>query len=193
MTKSILALDVSKTSTGFAWGFPNETPRSGSVRFGTPQHSEAEVGAKALIWLSKDMPEIVGYVPDLVAIEAAWEGNGDRSSHTSTVLLGLQFLIQSVSFLKTRRVPMLVNVAVARKALTGRGTYVKGTAKDAVQAECMRRGWLNAESLQADRADALAVWCYAASLQVPELRFSAPKRTTKSNIVRLTPPYELEF
>lgn len=169
--KSILALDISKSSTGFAWGFPNETPHSGSVRFGTPQHSEAEVGAKAMIWLNKDMPEIVGYIPDLVAIEAAWEGNGDRSAHTSTVLLGLQFLIQSVSFLKTRRVPMLVNVATARKSLTGRGTYSTGEAKPAVQAECLRRGWLSAENMQADRADALAVWCHVAAMQDPELIF----------------------
>jgi Holliday junction resolvasome RuvABC endonuclease subunit len=170
--KSILALDLSKTSTGFAYGFPNERPRSGSVRFGTPQHSEAEVGAKALVWLTTDLPVMAGYMPDIVAIEAAWEGNGDRSAHTSTVLLGLQFLMQSVAFLKTRKTPLMVNVASARKVLTGRGTYAKGEAKDAVQAECLRRQWLTPENMQADRADALAVWAFAAAQQMPELAFN---------------------
>lgn len=173
--KSVLALDISKSSTGYAWGFPNEAPRSGSVRFGTPHHSEAEVGAKALVWFTKTMPELVGYVPEIVAIEAAWEGNGDRSAHTSTVLLGLQFLIQSVAFLKVHRVPMLVNVATARKSLTGRGTYPKGAAKDAVQAECIRRGWLSLENVQADRADAIAVWCHVAAQQDKSLEFHQPK------------------
>jgi crossover junction endodeoxyribonuclease RuvC len=177
--KSILALDLSKTSTGFAYGFPNEQPRSGSVRFGTPQHSEAEVGAKALVWLTTELPAMAGYMPDIVAIEAAWEGNGDRSSHTSTVLLGLQFLMQSVAFLKTRRTPLMVNVASARKVFTGRGTYGKGEAKDAVQAECLRRGWLTPENVQADRADALAVWCFAASQHLPELAFHQPRRSAK--------------
>jgi hypothetical protein len=174
--KSILALDLSKSSTGFAYGFPSETPRSGSVQFGTPQHSEAEVGAKALVWLSKTMPEIIGYVPDIIAIEAAWEGNGGHSAHTSAVLLGLQFMMQGVAFLKTRTQPRMVKVDRARKIFTGVGRYASGEAKPAVQRRCIELGWLDNETLQADRADALCVWAAIASEQMPSLAFAPPPK-----------------
>lgn len=174
--KSVLALDLSKDSTGYAFGYPNETPRSGSVRFGLPQHSEGEVGGKALVWMTKELPLIAGYMPEVVAIEAAWESHGNHSAHTSGVLLGLQFLMQSVAFLKTRSPAIMVKVASARKTFTGRGAYPKNEGKPAVQAECIRRGWLTHETMQADRADALCVWAFAASQQLPELAFHKSKK-----------------
>ncbi|GGA64741.1 hypothetical protein [Pelagibacterium lentulum] len=165
---TILALDLSKTSTGFAYGRPDGRPATGSQRFGTSQHEDHEVGAKALRWLTHQLAVMQ---PDIVAIEAAWEGNGQHSAHTSSLLLGLQFLVQTVAFIKTGRRPILVKVGAARKSLTGRGTYPKGEAKAAVQAECLRRGWMTADTLQADAADALAVWCHVAAEQNPDLDY----------------------
>lgn len=170
--KRVLALDLSKSSTGFAYGYPNEKPRSGSVQFGTPQHTQAEVGAKALVWLTKDMPVIVGGIPDIVAIEAAWEGNGGHSAHTSSVLLGLQFLVQAVALLKTGAQPRLIKVATARKLFTGVGRYASGEAKPAIQQRCIDLGWLDYETVQPDRADALCIWAAVASEQNPELKFN---------------------
>lgn len=166
----ILALDLSKSSTGYAYGRPDEKPRSGSVRFGTPHHTDADVGAKALVWLTKEMPVIVGGIPDVVAIEAAWEGNGGNSAKTSALLLGLQFMVQAVALLRTQRQPRLIKVAAARKNFTGRGMYGKGEAKPAVQARCMELGWLDHDTMQPDRADALAIWAAVASEQNPDLK-----------------------
>lgn len=174
--RSILALDLSKASTGFAYGLPDEKPRSGSVQFGTPQHTAADVGAKALVWLTRDMPVIVGGIPEIVAIEAAWDGNGGRSAHTSSILLGLQFLVQAVALIKTGAQPRLIKVESARKVFTGIGRYAAGEAKPAVQRRCIELGWLDLETVQADRADALAIWAAVASEQNPELVFTQPKR-----------------
>jgi hypothetical protein len=180
--QSVLGLDLSKTSTGFGYGFPNEKPRSGSVQFGTPQHTEGEVGAKALVWFTRTLPEIVGYFPDIIAIEAAWEGNGGRSAHTSAVLLGLQFLMQSVAVLKTGKPPRMVKVERARKIFTGVGRYATGEAKPAVQARCLELGWLDYDTLQPDRADALCVWAAVASEQNPELAFNPKRRRAQESV-----------
>ena len=169
--KMVLALDLSKSSTGYAYGLPNETPRSGSVRFGTPQHTDAEVGAKALVWLTKDMPAMLGALPDIVAIEAAWAGHGGHSAQTYSLLHGLQFLVQTVAFLRTGTQPRLVKVEAARKTFTGVGRYASGEAKPAVQRRCLDLGWLDIETLQADRADALCIWAAVAAEQNPELAF----------------------
>lgn len=172
----ILALDLSKSSTGFAYGRPDEKPRSGSVQFGTAQHTDADVGAKAIVWLSKDMPVILGGVPDVVAIEAAWEGNGGHSAQTSALLLGLQFTVAAAALLRTKRQPELIKVGDARRTFTGRAGYAKGEAKPAVQRRCLEVGWLDLETLQADRADALCVWAHIAARTNPELAFHQPKR-----------------
>lgn len=174
----ILALDLSKSSTGFAYGRPDGKPRSGSVQFGTPQHTDAEVGAKAMRWLGNDVPVLLGGVPDVVAIEAAWEGHGGHSAHTSAVLLGLQFTMASAALLFTKRQPEMVKVGDARRTFTGRAGYAKGEAKPAVQRRCLDLGWLDLESLQSDRADALCVWAHIAARTNPELKFN-PKARAK--------------
>lgn len=172
----ILALDLSKSSTGFAYGRPDEKPRSGSIQFGTPQHTDADVGAKAMVWLGQDVPVLVGGVPDVVAIEAAWEGHGGHSAQTSALLLGLQFTMAASALLFTKRQPELIKVTDARRTFTGRAGYAKGEAKPAVQRRCLELGWLDLETLQADRADALCVWAHIAARQNPSLKFNQSKR-----------------
>lgn len=172
----ILALDLSKSSTGFAYGRPDEVPRSGSVQFGTAQHTDADVGAKAIVWLSQDMPVILGGVPDVVAIEAAWEGHGGHSAQTSALLLGLQFTVASAALLRTKTQPRLIKVGDARRTFTGRAGYAKGEAKPAVQKRCLELGWLDLETLQPDRADALCIWAHIAAKSNPELAFHQPRK-----------------
>lgn len=173
---AILALDVSKSATGWAYGAPGEVPTSGVYRLGAAGATEDEVWRNGLVWLNTQM-QVMN--PDIVAIEAAWEGNGGRSAHTSTMLLGLQAVMRAVVKARKPGRALMMNVSTARKVFTGRGSYASGEAKAAVQAECLRRGWLTAENLDPDRADALCVWCAAAAQQLPELAFTQPKPKRK--------------
>lgn len=169
--KSILALDISKSACGWAFGYPDAVPTSGVVRFGKPGGTEDEAWAESLKWASM---QIGVMVPDIVAIEAAIMSSapgqgGFTNPQSQSLLWGLQAVIRTVVKLKLPGRARLVNVSSARKLFTGKGQYSKGEAKPAVQAECLRRGWLDVETMDPDRADALCVWAFVAAEQVPEL------------------------
>lgn len=189
--RSILALDVSKSACGWAFGFPGDVPTSGIVRFGAPGGTEDEAWVDALKWANLN---IAVMAPDIVAIEAAIlssaPGQGGFTNPQSQMTLwGLQAVLRTVVKARLPGRAQLVNVASARKLFTGKGQYRKGEAKAAVQDECMRRGWLDAVSMSPDRADALCVWCFAAARQRPELAFSR----RRSNVVHLIPQSERPF
>ena len=173
--RSVLALDVSKTGCGWAFGLPCDKPLSGVISLGGVNDTEDEVWRAAMIWLNQHMTLLQ---PGEVAIEAAilTSGGGFTNPKSQALLLGLQAVMRTVIKARMPGRAVLVASSTARKVLTGRGTFPAGEAKDAVQQECLRRGWLDAESLQADRADALAVWCARAAVQLPELAFNPPKR-----------------
>lgn len=175
MTKSILALDISKSALGWAFGFPGDVPRSGVHQLGSVDATEDEVWRNGMVWLNQQMSVLA---PDEVAMEAAilTSGGGFTNPQSQALLLGLQAVMRTVVKARLPGRAVLVASSTARKALTGRGTYPAGEAKDAVQAECVRRGWLNFETMQPDRADALAVWCARASQQLPELAFNPPRK-----------------
>lgn len=173
MSKAILALDISKSACGWAYGFPDMVPTSGVTPFGKNTTTDDEVWRNALVWMND---QITVLSPAIVAIEApimssAPGQGGFTNPQSQAVLWGLQAVIRTVVKARLPGAAMLVNVASARKILTGKGTYAKGEAKEAVQRECLRRGWLAPENMQADRADALAVWAFAAAQQMPELAF----------------------
>ena len=172
---SILALDVSKSACGWAFGLPGDKPLSGVQQIGKPDATEDEVWRNGMVWLSQQMAALN---PDEVAIEAAIlsSGGGFTNPQSQALLLGLQAVMRTVVKARLPGRAVMVASSSARKTLTGRGTYPSGEAKDAVQGECLRRGWLDADTLQADRADALAVWCHQAALQVPELKFKSKGR-----------------
>lgn len=168
--KSVLALDVSSSATGWAFGWPDAAPDSGVFRF--KGETEDEIWVSALKWLNTTMTVLA---PEIVAIEApimSSSPRGGSNPKTQMVLLGLQAVLRAVVKARVPGAAMLVNVSTARKAFTGRGTYPSGEAKAAVQAECIRRGWLDYEQMQADRADALCVWACAAAQQNSALQFS---------------------
>lgn len=173
--KSILALDVSKSACGWAFGLPNAVPVSGVQQIGRSDATEDEVWRNGMVWLNQQMTVLA---PDEVAIEAAImsSGGGFTNPASQALLLGLQAVMRTVVKARLPGRAVMVATSSARKVLTGRGTYPTGEAKPAVQQECLRRGWLTLESMQADRADAIAVWAHQAALQLPELAFTQPKR-----------------
>jgi Holliday junction resolvasome RuvABC endonuclease subunit len=172
---SILALDVSKAATAFAFARPDQEPVTGLMTFG--QNSSDAVWLRASAWISQQLKVMQ---PDIVAIEAKIASTGNAGMHTNAatqeVLWGLQTIFRTFTLAKLGRPALLVPASSARKTLTGRGSYAKGEAKDAVMAECRRRGWLTLETLQPDKADALAVWCHVAAEQMPMLAHGKPRK-----------------
>lgn len=177
--KTILALDVSARATGWAYGAADEVPTSGVTRFSSPGATEDEAWAAALKWAHMQIGVLN---PDVVAIEAAIMSSapgmgGVTNPATQGLLWGLQAVIRTVVKLRMPGRAVLVNASSARKLFTGKGMYPKGEAKAAVQAECLRRGWLTPETVDPDRADALCVWCFAASPHAPGLAFIPPSKS----------------
>lgn len=174
---SILALDVSKSACGWAFGSPDATPLSGVVRFGEPHHHYGRVAAMASRWLL-DMCAM--HSPDIIALEAAWMGNGGHSAETAALLIKLQGLVQQIAWIKTGREAQIVASSTTALKFTGKGRYDKDERKPAIQRETLARGWLTLETMDADRADALAVFCAVASDQIPMLAHGrAPKAKAK--------------
>jgi Holliday junction resolvasome RuvABC endonuclease subunit len=175
--RSILALDVSKSACGYAFGIPGDRPISGVATFGKASHTDDETWRNAMVWLNEQM---TFHRPDIVAIEAAIMSSapgqgGFTNPQSQALLLGLQAVLRTVVKARLSGAAHLVAASSARKTFTGRGTYGKGEAKHAVQAEAVRRGWLTVETMDPDRADALAVWCHEAAQQLPEVAFHQPK------------------
>lgn len=173
---SILALDVSKSACGWAFGLPADTPLSGVVSLGEPHHHYGRVAANASRWLL-DMCTM--HKPEIIALEAAWMGNGGHSAETAALLIKLQGLVQHFAWIRTGREAVIVQSATSALKFTGRGRYDKDQRKPAVQREAVIRGWLTPETVDPDRADALAVWCAVAAQQLPSLAHGKPK----SNVV----------
>ncbi len=179
--KSILALDVSKSGTGWAFGLPAERPMSGLTKFGSASHTDDEVWRTAMVWLNGQMQTLQ---PAIVAIEAAIMSSapgqgGFTNPQTQAVLIGLQAVLRTVVKARLPGAAVLVAASSSRKTFTGRGTFPSGEAKRAVQAEVLRRGWLDEFDMQADRADALCLWGHMAAQQMPELAFHQPKAPRK--------------
>lgn len=172
---SILALDVSKAATAFAFGRPDQHPVTGLQTFA--QTSPDAVWLKASAWISEQLKV---FSPDIVAIEAKIMSTGNAgmttNAATQEVLWGLQTIFRTFVLAKLGKPALLIPSSTARKVLTGRGTFPKGEAKDAVMRECMDRGWLDPETVQPDKADALAVWACVAAEQLPMLKHGAPRR-----------------
>ena len=171
--KSILALDVSSSATGWAFGIPGDKPICGVESFGREFPDETFV--RAVVWLNAQLSVLN---PAIVAIEAPilTSGGGFTNPHTADLLQGIIHVFRFAVKAKLPGRAQLIAASTVRKTFTGKGAYPKGEAKAAVQAECLRRGWLDAETMQPDKADALALWGHMAAQQLPELAFLQPKR-----------------
>lgn len=173
--RSILALDVSAKATGWAFGLPGDKPVCGVERFVREGDTPDEAFVRAVVWLNGQMTVLS---PGIVAMEAPilTSGGGFTNPHTADLLQGIIHVFRFAVKAKLPGRAVLVAASTVRKTFTGRGSYPAGTAKDAVQAECLRRGWLDAETMQADKADALALFGHMAAQQDPTLSFNPPKR-----------------
>jgi hypothetical protein len=172
--RSILALDVSKSNTGWAFGLPGDKPTSGVERFGVAGSTDDDTWRAAMVWLSRHMDALQ---PGIVAIEAAIMSSapgqgGFTNPQSQAVLWGLQAVMRTVVKAKMPGRAQLVNVSSARKIFTGKGQYHKGEAKPAVQARCLELGWLDAASMSPDRADALCVFAFVAAQESPDFALS---------------------
>lgn len=177
--RSILALDVSKSACGWAFGLPGERPLSGVHAFGGPSHTDDEVWRNGMVWLNERMAFLK---PDIVAIEAAIMSSapgqgGFTNPQSQALLLGLQAVLRTVVKARLPGAALMVAASSARKTFTGKGTYGKGEAKAAVQLEARLREWLTLDELDPDRADALCLWAHVAAQQLPELAFHQLKRS----------------
>jgi RNase H-fold protein (predicted Holliday junction resolvase) len=172
---SILALDVSARACGWAFGLPGDKPVSGVERFTRDGDTPDEAFVRAVVWLNGQLSVLN---PGIVAIEAPilTSGGGFTNPHTADLLQGIIHVFRFAVKAKLPGRAVLVAASTVRKTFTGRGSYPAGAAKDAVQAECLRRGWLNAETMQPDKADACALFGHMAAQQLPELAFNQSKR-----------------
>jgi hypothetical protein len=173
--QAILALDVSSSATGWAFGIPGDRPISGVEHFGREGSTPDETFVRAVVWLNAQLTVLA---PAIVAIEAPilTSGGGFTNPHTADLLQGIIHVFRFAVKAKLPGKAQLVAASTVRKTFTGRGTYSSGEAKPAVMAEVARRGWLSVEDMQPDRADALALWGHMAAQQLPELSFHQPKR-----------------
>ena len=173
--KSILALDVSARCTGFCFGTPGTVPVSGIVRWGGDGVTEDEVFRKGLIWLTQHMSVMS---PDIVAIEAPIKasGGGFTNSSSQAMLIGLQGVLRAVVKAKLPGAAHLVASSTVRKTFLGKGGHFDGDVKDLVQAEAVRRGFIEPGEIQPDRCDAIALWTHMAAQQLPELKFNSKAR-----------------
>lgn len=175
MTSSILALDVSARACGWAFGIPGDKPVSGVERFTRDGDTPDEAFVRAVVWLNGQMTVLS---PAIVAMEAPilTSGGGFTNPHTADLLQGIIHVFRFAVKAKLPGRAVLVAASTVRKTFTGKGSYPAGTAKDAVQAECLRRGWLDADTMQPDKADALALFGHMAAQQLPELKFNPKAR-----------------
>lgn len=173
--KSILALDIA-TVTGWGFGYPDAVPTSGYVRFADKGATEDEVWFAGLRWLND---QITVLNPGIVVMEAPFlssRAGGQSNAKTMSQLIGLQAVLRTVVKARLPGRAVLVASSTARKTFTGVGVYPAGEAKPAVQRECIERGFLTADDMQADRADALCLWTHMAAQQIPMLAHGRPRK-----------------
>lgn len=148
----LLALDLA-TTVGWTVGSPGEPPRYGSVRLEGRERAP-RYGA-LLDWLD-DARRVHG-VTEVVA-EAPMV-TGDFAGRDAALLaLGLAAHLEFWCWDNGIRQRQSVVVGTARKAVLGRGSFARGTAKAVVLDWCRREGF---EPGDDNSADAILLWSYA--------------------------------
>lgn len=150
----ILALDIA-TTTGVAFGAPTDRPAAWSFTVSGDHAARYAELARTINRLCKDRR------PELVAFEAPFVG--PRVS-AARYLFGARGVVMGI--VGMWQIPMLeVTVADVRKHFIGTAGWRGKEGKQRVQERCGQLGW---GYENADEADALAVWDYAASRMSPE-------------------------
>lgn len=162
----LLALDISATNTGCAFGIEGAAPVLRSVSL-TSQNS-GETCAKLMKWVSARIKE---YEPDQVIIEAALlVANSGASADTARLALEMAGCVKATVWLRIGKATHEVPVQTWRKSFLGRGRFGKEVdaggkktsggqvAKREALAMCKRLGW---ETLgEDDRAEAAGVYAH---------------------------------
>lgn len=149
----ILALDISKSSTGGAIGDGSGPPRTFRGSFsGAP--TRGHVGEAFREWLS-DL--VVIEKPDLLVFEAPLVNfGGARSPEVPRLMLGLSMVTEMICARRSIRCEQVM-VQSWRKSFCGTGR--PHNPKVATMAMCRSLGWEIGGS--DDRADAAGVWAHA--------------------------------
>lgn len=164
----ILALDLSKAGTGWAYGHPavmrsqtaievaisgeRATPLSGTQRMGTAADSIGSVLCRFDDWLADS---ITTFSPTVLVMEAPLI----RSDRSARLLISLAASVDRIGERRGLRTFEVASSTV-RKHFCGHGN----ADKDVVTAECRRRGW---EPVDHNAADALALLDYAVACLAP--------------------------
>jgi hypothetical protein len=146
----ILALDVSKTRTGIAFGRAGEKPKFISIR--GDEISTVKMACRILIWMT-DFIRVEK--PDYVFFEAPMErAHGGGSIKTIIILNCLAFLVEVIAEAKSIACRK-THVNTLRKAFIGSGNTKADLAEKQIGAMCRAIGW---EPKNHDEADAAVVW-----------------------------------
>ena len=162
---TILALDLGVVM-GFATGKPGTPgrPGSGSLRLKRPDQSGAVAFATLINWIDAELranrPALV--VKEQMLPLQAYRDLGN-AAHTVTVTAGLHAIVEG--FCVTHRVRCeSVADSTVRKHFIGRANMgSRERTKRAVIDRCHLLGLLTHDVRDPDRADALALWDYAAA------------------------------
>lgn len=148
----ILALDISKTRTGIAFGRAGEAPKFVSISGG--DISAVKMACRILVWMT-DFIRLEK--PDWIYFEAPMERATGGSIKTIIVLNCLAFLVEVIA--EAKSIPhRKTHVNTLRKAFIGSGNLKADLAEKMIGAMCRAIGW---EPKNHDEADAGVVWHWA--------------------------------
>ena len=147
--RGVLALDLA-LRVGWAFGLDADAAPHCGV-WVLP--SAADLGRRYAALGNELADALALHQPRLVLMEAPLV----RQDNSARLLLGLAAHVESTCYrwgVECRE----AHSATVRKAVLGRGTFPKGTAKAAVLAFCTEQGWPVPDD---NAADACLVWAYA--------------------------------
>jgi hypothetical protein len=164
--EQIMALDISKRSTGVCEGRLGEEPLFYTVPFGGTDDDFEATWARCFRWFHKRLLEPA--VPSHVYMEApaqAGSFSGHTNANVTTTVTGLWSNVSSLC--EVRGVIFRkVHVATARKSFIGIGNMAGADAKREVRRVCDSIGW---KPKNFDEADAGCVFHYAGKQIASEL------------------------
>lgn len=162
-TSPIFALDLA-TRTGWAYGRPGDSPRSGSIRFAPPGASRAKIYRELRLWLDAwaSAEEIALCVFEAPASAEMFHGR--TNTDTLRLLIGLAEHVDELLYdrgIQVREAP----VFEVRRHFLGTNRLKRDEAKRQTIAKCRAMGWAPCDD---NAADALALWSYQVSILRPE-------------------------
>ena len=153
--RPVLTLDLAR-SMGWCAGVPGHRPRFGVVHHRGQCHGEAY--ASLANWL-EDAARV--HAPGEVCFEAPLARGQHSGIAAGRLLLGMVAVVQMFCWdhsIRCTEAP----VASTRKAVLGRGTFPKGTAKAEVARWCRDNGF---DPPDDNAADALVLWKHVEQLR----------------------------